>query len=87
MKNSELKITASDVLVKIVKQFIEEPTKELDELILKFLASEMALADFEAPEDMFVEWQSTEHNVVHVGAYEGQQWIEINPVTKEIVAL
>jgi len=78
-----MKTHADKVLAKHASAFLMEPDGSVEEEILKRLNFVLIANGFDALPDGFVEWGCVEHGVVHVLAFYGQQWIEIDPRTGE----
>ena len=80
-------IPVSAELANLSRQFLQQPCAENEDLLIDQLNTELQIHGYKKIKDLFVEMQCVEHNVIHILAYEGQQWIEINPTTGEVRCL
>lgn len=63
------------------KDELNEALSSLEEQILEELNKQLRSEGFIALPDGFIEWGCIEHNTIHILAFAGSQWIEIDPET------
>jgi hypothetical protein len=76
-----MKTQPSKLLASAAQQFLAEQTEEHERLILRELNTQLMAEGMDPLPDGFVEWGCVEHGVIHICAFEGQQWIQIDPET------
>jgi hypothetical protein len=60
-----------------VNMFLNCPSEESERDVIVALNQVLRLPDYENLPDAFIEWGCLEHDLIHVCAYYGQQWIQI----------